>query len=191
MIRDFEFTFMDDIEEVATRRFANAVKNETRQYLSKFNLHLKSESFFKMGNDSHYELKYIGLVGVIFTYYLFDSTIGVAIVQLSNGELPEKYSFMKKKNYFPAITLSALIEYKLNKKFDDPLPNPGPFANSIKSTLLKRQSILKDRLEEIVKFYISNLAVYANDLLCGDTAFFLPVQEQYTSKVKREYSWFK
>lgn len=179
-------------EKAAGIRFAAAVKNSVEKYLGDFGLRLIGERHLGVGTrDSYYELKYVGEVGLVFSYGIFECTMGVGLVQLENDNFPERYSFVEKKDWGIGIDLHRFIEYKIKKKIDNPLPNPlGPKTATvaeIKRAFEVRQKELTANLEDIVDRYVNDLSIYGEDVLRGDRSYFLPVQESYTVEVKKEY----
>jgi hypothetical protein len=80
--------------------------------------------------------------------------IGVGMIELSNGKMPDKYSYFRNEGIGRAIDMADLAEYVTNGAVQNPLPQSlkeGDRHNTKK--WIGRGKMIEERMGELIKEY--------------------------------------
>jgi hypothetical protein len=134
---------------------------------------------FDYPKDKHVRMDYIsGFLCVRIEWYLVDATIGIGLIELQDGEMPDRYSYSEKEGFSRAISLRALIEFLTDGALQDPLPSArtASSARAITRAWRERAELINESMEALLATYSGWLRGYAGDILRDDTLIFERVQ---------------
>jgi hypothetical protein len=145
---------------------------------------------FEYPQDKQARIEYLSdFLCVRIDWHLADATMGVGLIELERGKIPEKYSYFEKKGFSRAVNLSTLVEFLSKGEMRDPLPNAGPRAGArkIMKAWRERERLIEQNKRNILATYSNWLRTYASDVLARDTSIFEPVQRYEKEKITRDY----
>lgn len=137
--------------------------------------------------ESEVVVRYIGKsVGVEICWYFAGANIGVAFVELQNGEFPAKKVFWgDSNNASRAISLYSLAGY-LNKLGDKSFLLQEDQNVSI-SWIMKRHIIISENMSGIIAGLSTAASKFAADIIFGDTSVFRAVMDYHKDVVNKLY----
>lgn len=145
---------------------------------------------FEYPKDKHVRIDYISdFLCVRITWYLIDATIGVGLIELVNGRIPDRYSYWEKEGFSRAIGLSTLVEFLTDGEVKGPLPDVGAkiSAGAITKAWRERGRLIDQDMKGILATYSNWLRTYASDILAGDNSVFERVQKYAKEKIAEAY----
>jgi len=131
---------------------------------------------------------YSGIICIVIEWYLIESNIGIGIIELNKGKIPEKYSYYDNK-FFRAIGLSDLVEYKSKGTIKNPLPQAGGklTTKQITKAWKEREQLINNEMENLLDKYSLFLKEYASEVLKGDLSMFPIIQKFSKDKISNDY----
>lgn len=138
--------------------------------------------------DAEVVVKYVGKsIGIEVYWYFAGANIGVAFVELRNGEIPEKRMFFgETKDAARAISVYSLSGY-LNQQEDD-LFLLKDIDNVTIPKIKKREKVINDNMADVIEGLSSAVKKLATKILAEDISIFTDVMNYQYELIKKQYS---
>ncbi len=178
--------------EKAINEFEESVKTNFNYLEKMFNYKrmVLEKIDFDSYRDKHVEIAYIGSkVAIKIFWYIIDASLGVIMIELKDGKIPDKTTLFPNKGNGRAIGLDFLILFKTNEEVKPLLPYEiGKNISTRKISVLwqKRSELILKDMKGLIKNYAQRLERYGNDIINGDTRIFSEIQKYYEEKTKDE-----
>lgn len=178
--------------EKEAQRFYNIVATDfsflTEEY--GFNLGRLREVDFDSSRDAHVFVPFIKVrYGIKVVLAFADCYMGVGIVELVEGNIPDKSAFRYVKGYGRGLDLDFIVQQRSPEKLPDllpPLPT-NPTMRKIKSCLDVRRKKLEQDMNLVAAGLASRLSSFAGDLLCEKQEVFEELFQKQSAKFAEKH----